>query len=175
MAETHVDLIPESEWSLAATADGGVPVKPGLVIRGVIAMSPPAVSAMMSGFMIHRMYMRPAFGFDPELWPMAFPDALLRTAIDEERCPRPPLLLATADPGYDLGLEKHVDEIMPLLAEAKVPARRITITGSNHFTEMTRIGVPGTPAESIMTPALVSFVEEHGVERAPRFEPKADT
>ncbi|KAA0153527.1 hypothetical protein FNF31_04690 [Cafeteria roenbergensis] len=173
--DLHVDLVPESEWSLAVPAGCGAPAKPGLVIRGVIAMSPPAVSAMMSGFMIHRMYMRPAFGFDPAQWPQAFPDALLRTAVEEGRCPRPPLLLATADPGYDLGLEKHVDELMPILAAAKVPATRITITGSNHFTEMTRIGVPGTPAESIMTPALVAFVEEHGVKRHTPAEDKEES
>lgn len=173
-AELHLSLTPDSsEWSLLAPADGVAPFKPGLVIRGVVAMSPPAVSAMMSGFMIHRMYMRPAFGFDPERWPEAFPDALLRTAIDEECCPRPPLLLATADAGYDLGLEKHVDELMPLLAEAKVPAKRITITGTNHFTEMTRIGVPDTPAETIMTPALVAFVDEYGIKRADRGDSKA--
>jgi pimeloyl-ACP methyl ester carboxylesterase len=132
-------------------------------VRGVVAISPPCAASDMSHLVGRRLYLRPAFGPDPDKWEESFPTAVVRREHAAGTLPRPPLMLATADPGYDLGLDVQVDNFQRVLAACGYGWRRLRVVGSNHFSEIMALdSVSSSPAETILMPAIVEFVKEFG-------------
>jgi acetyl esterase/lipase len=147
-------------------------IRPELAIgtlRGVIAVSPPCISAIMTGALFTRhIYMRSVFGTDSAKWAPSFPDHLIAHQAAAGTCPKLPLLAITASPGWDLGLEVHVDRLEPVLNRAGVAYKRFTVTNSNHFSEMLLVDQPDSQSARLLAPAVMAWIR--GFARA---EPKA--
>lgn len=145
---------------LPSTSSGPVTVKGAQgTLRGVIAVSPPCIFAHMTATLFARhVFMRSVFGTDQSKWQASFPDHLIAVEAAARTCPKPPLLLITASPGWDLGLEVHADELEVVLRRADVAYRRVTVTVSNHFSEMLHIDRPGSQSSRILGTAVVGWL-----------------
>lgn len=76
---------------------------------------------------------------------------------------QPPLLLTTAQRGFDWSLDTQLDSFEPLLRRAGFNFRRVEVTGSNHLTEISSVGVAGGAGETVLVPAVIEFVASHAV------------
>ena len=150
----------------SSAAAGSVPrplASPGVVVRGIVAVSPPATASLMLGWFTRTVYLLPVFGQDPAKWEACFPDALVRSQAEAGTCSAPGLLLVNADPGMaDMWLDSHADVLEVALARAGVPCRRLTVAGSNHFSEVMSLDVPDSAAERILAPAVEAWVRALG-------------